>query len=82
MAQWAQTAISQLQTVIGLRIDGVSAMRGRDDGGKKLAIDVLEHARVPSSGDQLATYEVVLDGDGTLVSYERVARYRRNQAGR
>lgn len=79
---WVESAITQLRSIIGLRIEGVSAMHSGEDGGRTLAIDVLEQARVPSSGDQLATYEVVLDAGGDLVGYERVARFRRNQASR
>ncbi|MEV0973125.1 gas vesicle protein GvpO [Microtetraspora glauca] len=40
-------------------------------------VEVVEDRRVPSSGDMLALYEAEMDGDGDLLSYRRVRRYRR-----
>lgn len=59
--------------------EGISGVGRADDGGWTISVDVVELARIPSSTDLLATYEVCLDADGALVDMERSRRYARNQ---
>ncbi|MDQ3878879.1 MAG: gas vesicle protein [Actinomycetota bacterium] len=68
-----------IQELTGKRPEGVSAVNKSDDGGWTVAVDIVELSRVPASTDVLATYEVTLDGEGTLVDMERTRRYTRNQ---
>ena len=53
---------------------------GRTRGGWVVALEIVELERIPQSTDILASYQVELDENGELVSYQRVARYYRNQA--
>jgi hypothetical protein len=40
---------------------------------------MIELKRLPDATDVLATYEVVLDEEGNLLSYQRIRRYLRGQ---
>jgi len=51
-------------------------------GGWVVGLEVVEVRRIPDSTDVLATYEVELDGGGSLVRFERVRRYHRSEADR
>ncbi|TWF80164.1 gas vesicle protein GvpO [Pseudonocardia hierapolitana] len=51
----------------------------RHDGDWQVGVEVVETHRIPDTTDVLATYEVRLDGDGSLVSYRRTRRYARGQ---
>lgn len=68
-----------IQELTGKRPEGVSAVNRSEDGGWTVAVDIVELSRVPASTDVLATYEVTLDGDGSLIDMERTRRYTRNQ---
>jgi hypothetical protein len=76
----AQRAKEQLAQLTGHAADTVSALR-RDDEGWHVTIDVLEMKYVPDTRDVLATYETLLDEDGTLLSYQRTRRYIRGEVG-
>lgn len=56
----------------------ISVERGGDNGWK-VGVEVVETHRIPDSADILASYEVVLDREGELVSYRRTHRYARGQ---
>ncbi|NJK81298.1 MAG: gas vesicle protein [Chloroflexaceae bacterium] len=72
-------ARSQITELTGLSVDTVSAFN-RVDGQWHVSLDLLERKSVPDSRDVLAIYEVILDDDGNLVSYQRTRRYYRGQA--
>src|SRR5204862_7449016 len=59
--------------------ESVSALQRSRDGWS-IRLEVVELERIPQSTDIMASYQVELDEQGELVSYERVARYYRNQA--
>jgi Gas vesicle synthesis protein GvpO len=44
------------------------------------SVDVLELERIPNTTDVLATYDVQLDDEGTLLGYKRRRRFIRGQA--
>jgi hypothetical protein len=44
------------------------------------SVDVLEVERIPNTTDVLATYDVQLDDEGTLLGYKRRRRFIRGQA--
>jgi hypothetical protein len=71
-------AKEQLAILTGMRPDTVSKMR-KDSDGWHVVIEVVEMKAVPDSKDVLATYETLVDEQGTLLSYERTARYRRGE---
>ncbi|WP_328317711.1 gas vesicle protein GvpO [Streptomyces sp. NBC_00388] len=75
----AERACLSLKRLISHRTEGVSAV-SRNDGGWHVDVDVLELPRIPDTTSLLATYEVDLDEEGSLLQYRRVRRYRRGQA--
>lgn len=75
----AERACQSLQKLIRHRAEGVSAV-SRSDDGWHIDVDVLELPRIPDTTSLLATYEVDIDEDGSLLQYRRVRRYRRGQA--
>jgi Gas vesicle synthesis protein GvpO len=50
----------------------------REEEGWRIGMEIVEVSRVPSTTDVLASYEVVLNGDGELVDFRRAGRYYRN----
>lgn len=72
------TARRSLEGLLGTDVERVSGLERRD-GGWSVQLEVVELARIPESTDVLATYEVVLDDGGEMVSVSRVRRYRRSQ---
>ena len=74
-----RSAREVIAELTGKQPEGVSAINRSGEGGWVISLDVLELSRIPASTDLLATYEVSLDGDGSLVDMERTRRYTRNQ---
>ena len=74
-----RSAREVIAELTGKQPEGISAINRSDDGGWVVSVDVVELVRVPSSTDLLATYEVGLDTEGSLVDMERTRRYTRNQ---
>lgn len=75
----AERACRSLGKLIRHRPEGVSAV-SRNEDGWHVDVDVLELPRIPDTTSLLATYEVDIDEDGSLLQYRRVRRYRRGQA--
>lgn len=75
----AEYACQMLKRLIRHKVEGVSAISHTDDGWH-VDVDVLELPRIPDTTSLLATYEVDVDEDGSLLQYRRVRRYRRGQA--
>lgn len=73
-------ARDELQHLTGYKVDSVSAFEKTDDGWR-LSITVVELRRIPAATDVLATYEVLLDDAGDIVTYHRGGRYFRDQVG-
>ncbi|HZU20829.1 MAG TPA: gas vesicle protein [Gaiellaceae bacterium] len=76
-----QRARDQLRDLRGADAESVSSIKRIDDGWR-IGLEVVEVHRIPESTDVLATYEVDLDGDGNLITFERTARYHRSEADR
>ena len=74
-------AKEQLRELRGMDAESVSSIRRTQDGWR-VGLDVVEIRRVPESTDVLGTYEVDLDEDGELITFERTARYYRSEADR
>lgn len=73
-----QQAKDQLSVLTGLKPDTVSSL-GRDEQGWHVAVEMVEMKRIPDSNDVLATYDILLDDKGNLISYQRTQRYYRAQ---
>jgi hypothetical protein len=72
-------AVSQMAELIGRRPESVSGFERRDDG-LHLAVEVVELERIPHSTDVIASYDVAVDDDGSVLEYARTRRYYRNRA--
>lgn len=78
--QIARAAVEQLAEISGADADSISGLERTEDGWL-VRVEVVEVQRIPDSTSVMASYHVVVDGDGTLQSYHRDHRYYRNQAG-
>jgi len=72
-------ALRQIADITGRPVDTVSAVERNDDGWR-VEVELVELERVPSTTNILATYEVTLDDDCSLLAYRRLRRYHRNAA--
>jgi uncharacterized protein YhdP len=78
--QIARAAAEQLSEISGVDADSISGLERTEDGWL-VRVEVVEVQRIPDSTSVMASYHVMVDGDGTLQSYHREHRYYRNQAG-
>ncbi|MGN6797811.1 MAG: gas vesicle protein [Gaiellaceae bacterium] len=76
-----ERAREQLRDLHGAEAESVSAIH-RTANGWRVGLEVVEVHRIPESTDVLATYEVEVDGDGDLLTFERTTRYYRSEADR
>jgi hypothetical protein len=65
--------------VLGEEPEGVSGIE-RTNGNWCVNVEIVKLHRIPESTDVLASYAVVVDGDGDLVSLQETRRYRRSQS--
>ncbi len=79
LADVIATARRELELLMGRSVESVSSVR-RSEEGWTLCMEVVELQRVPDSTSVLATYETEVDGQGSVLGYERTRRYHRNQA--
>ena len=77
-AHLGERVMHSLAKLVGCPAEGVTGLRRNDDGWV-VVVEVLEVERVPETTDILASYEVEVDGDGGIVSFERRRRYERAQ---
>lgn len=75
----AQLAAEHLATLTGKQVEGVTSLNRADDGWR-VGVEVVESARVPSSADMLAVYEIDVDQAGDLQGYRRARRYARGSS--
>jgi hypothetical protein len=76
----AKAAVGILTSLVRKEPLGVTSLEPTDEGWR-VDVEVLEHARVPSTSDLLGLYEVDLDLDGGLIGYRRLRRYSRVEKG-
>ncbi|MBI3362509.1 MAG: gas vesicle protein [Chloroflexi bacterium] len=74
----AQCAKEELGHLTGLKPDTVSGL-SQDQDGWHVIVEIVEMKRIPEATDVLASYEVLLDDEGNLISYQRTRRYFRDQ---
>jgi Gas vesicle synthesis protein GvpO len=75
-----ERAREEFPDLAGRPIETVLGVERDDDEGWKVAVQVVELARIPNTTDLLGAYEVKLDDDGELTGYRRLRRYARGQA--
>ncbi len=68
----------QMASITGLLPDTISRFDQAEEGWT-MAIDMLEHRSVPRTQDLLASFEVVLDGSGQVIRWQRTGRFVRGQ---
>ena len=73
-----ECAKEYLRQMTGADYEQVSGLHRTDDGWA-VTLEVLELQRIPRTTDILGSYLIELDGDGDLLSCERIRRYYRNQ---
>ena len=76
----ARRAKEQLEELTGHEADSVSAMSRTDDGWM-IRVEMVELERVPPTTNVMGSYEVEVDRNGELASYELIRRYHRGQVG-
>jgi hypothetical protein len=77
-AEAGREGLRQIIELTGKDPESVTGVRRSEDGWL-VTVDVIEDHRIPSSTDILSTFEAELDGDGELVSYQRVRRFSRGR---
>jgi len=78
-ADVVRTAMEQIMAATGRPADTVSAVERTDDGWR-VEVEIVELERVPATTNILATYELRLDDDYSLLGFRRLRRYYRNAA--
>ena len=69
-------AKEQLQALLNREISSVTAASKNEDGWR-LTIELIERKAIPDTQDLLGRYEVLLDEEGDIASYERVGVRKR-----
>jgi Gas vesicle synthesis protein GvpO len=77
--QVAERARRELAAITGFEPEGATALQRGDDGTWRIAVELLELARIPETDDMLGSYEAQLDESGELLRYRRVRRYARTR---
>lgn len=80
-ARAMRQAAQQLSELLGRPPESVSALRPTEDGWEA-SVEVLELERIPDTTSILASYKVLMDVEGELISYERTRRYSRGMIDR
>lgn len=70
MNEVINAAKDQLQSILILDVANVVAASKTDDGWN-VKIELVERKAIPDTQDLLGTYDVILDEEGNIVSYER-----------
>ncbi|MFF3728128.1 gas vesicle protein [Streptomyces erythrochromogenes] len=76
-----RAAAQQLAELLGRSPESVSSLKPTEDGWVA-QVEVVELERIPDTTSVMASYRVVLDVDGELISYERIRRYSRGMIDR
>ncbi len=79
VASMIARAKQHAEAVIGSEPESVSGVE-RSNGNWRVNVEIVQLRRIPESTDILASYAVMLDGDGDLLSVQELRRYRRSQA--
>jgi hypothetical protein len=72
----ADSAKTQLQELTGFGVSSVVSVKVEQEGWK-VELELLEKEGIPDRMDMLGTYEVHMDSQGNLLSYERTGIRKR-----
>ena len=75
LAEQAKNQLAELTKLKPVTVKGAI----RDEKGWHVVVDMLEMSRLPTSTDILGEYQMLLDDDGNLLSFERKRTYLRGQ---
>ena len=78
MTELAEEAKNQLAKLTGLKPVSVTGA-AKDERGWSIVMEMLEMVRIPSSTDILGEYQMLLDDDGNVLSFERRRTHLRGQ---
>jgi hypothetical protein len=76
----ARAALTTVAELTGYRPEAATGLEW-DGETWCITVEALELAKIPNTTDVLGTYEVRLDGEGTLRGYRRVRRFLRGETG-
>ena len=79
VAEVIERAREHVQEVLGSEAESVSGIE-RSNGHWCVTVEVVQLRRIPESTDVLASYAVLVDDEGGLISLQQTRRYRRSQA--
>ena len=65
------------EDIVGHPLDGITSIN-HDEENWRVAVEVIERKGVPDTQDILGRYEMILDENLTVNSYERTHRFRRD----
>ena len=71
-----RNAREQLGELTGLQVGSTVSVR-KDESGWCVQIEVVEKKSMPDSQDILATYELLLDEEGNMLTFSRIGMRRR-----
>ena len=75
LSQIMQKATEGL-SVLKRKVSGITAV-SRSDNGWRVMVEMVERKAIPDTMDLLGLYEVLLDAEGEVLSYERTRVRRR-----
>lgn len=78
MTVLAEQAKNQLAKLTGLKPVSVTGAV-KDERGWHIVMEMLEMVRIPASTDILGEYQILLDDDGNILSFERRRTHLRGQ---
>jgi hypothetical protein len=67
------------QDVLNLNLSSVTGATKTDEGWR-VTVELVERKAIPDTQDLLGVYEVLLNSEGSLTSYERIRMRRRMDA--
>mgnify|MGYP001568597450 CR=1 FL=1 len=71
-----EQARRELQAMTGREL-GTSVGAAKEDKGWKVSVELVEKKSIPDGMDVLATYEVLTDENGSLISFNRAGMRKR-----
>ena len=74
-----ESARDALQGVVNLDLSSVTGA-AKTDQGWQVTIELVERKAIPDAQDLLGVYEILLNEEGRLTSYERIRIRRRIDA--
>jgi hypothetical protein len=75
----SERAKKELKAVMGLEVSSITGVSRVKDDEWQITVELIERKAIPDTQDLLGLYEVRLDNDGHLISFDRKkVRHRMN----